>query len=450
MKHIVFVLIAFFLATSLLVAAAVASTPTSTAPFQTFPTATLLPVDDLEFAVELLEPSDEPVMFDDIEVDGYVFSVITYQTRYPRGLEFTFKVTPPEGVDLQSVNVKHEFAGGDRGRTQAQQIDEEGTWQAIPFERGGLPPWQVLDVTFTAAGGDGSGVETEPITVQYNDPTRPWWRGESADATIYWFDFPQELGDIVLKQVASVQDKYEKGFGGRLPYVPRVIIFPPGEAWGEFRTGGIGNDRTTGQANGSQQWAILRVRTLDIEDIRKDCIWNEPRDLNWQMSFAASVTTHEIAHLYQYEFFTTQGPAWWIEGQATFFESDSGNFDERIKAIARHEDLSSLQGTGPSGMVGTPAFDGCTHLGYEMGTSFINWWVNSYGGFEAHSEVVELMSRNISLADALEQISGVSFVELEKQWRAYVGLNPEPNFIPTPTFFNPLLVTPTQSAGSEN
>jgi hypothetical protein len=234
--------------------------------------------------------------------------------------------------------------------------------------------------------------------------------------------------------IGAVQDKFEKGFGGILSYRPRVIIFPPGDAIGEFETGGQGNPRTTGSASNSTQSAILRVRGLEIEEIRQNCIWNEPRDLDWQMRFAASVATHEIAHLYQYEFFNGQGPAWWIEGQATFFELDTGYVDDRMRNLARFQDLATLQGQGPSGMVGTAAADGCTHLGYEMGASFINWLVNTHGGFETHLQIVELMDRNVSLQDALEQATGVPFLELEKQWRVYVGLKAEPRIIPTPTF----------------
>jgi hypothetical protein len=411
---------------------------------QNLPTATFLPTDNLEYTIELIQAEHAVQVFPDETIDGFSIQNLSYISRYPAGLEFKLTILPPDGEEIAAVTLLYEFAGGARGRIQAQPTAVENEWIGVPFDTHGLPPWQVMDVNFRISTISGLSVETTPVMVEYYDPTRPWWRAESQDAIVYWFDFPRELGDEVMKAIAAVRGKYEAGFGGLLSYRPRVIIFPPGDAIGEYQAGGQNNPRTTGSANNTTQSAVLRVRGLEIEDIRKDCIWNEPRDLNWQMRFAASVTTHEIAHLYQYEFFNATGPAWWIEGQATFFELDSGPFDARMRHLATYEDLSTLQGQGPSGMVGTPASDGCTHLGYEMGTSFINWLVNSYGGYDTHRQIVELMARNISLDAALEQVTGISFIELEKQWRAYLGLNPEPVIIPTPTFaLPPFLLTPT-------
>jgi hypothetical protein len=395
------------------------------------PTATLLPVIDLNYTLEQISMAADPIRFDDQTVDGYTFSNSTYVTRYPRGMEFTVTVTVPADRSILGVTLFYEAAGGGRSRVAAEPTANENEWRAIAFDTGGLPPWQRMNITWRVSDDAGNAIETAPVAVLYIDATREWWRIESQDVIVYWFDFPEQLGIEVVTAMAQVRDRYEKGFGGLLPYKPTVIIFPPGDSIGEFEPGGINNPRTTGQASADTQSAVLRVRGLEIEEIRQDCIWNEPRDLAWQMRFAASVATHEVAHLYQYEFYGGRGPAWWIEGEATFFETDSGLFDQRMRWLAERQDLPTLQGTGPSGMVGTPALDGCTHLGYEMGTSFINWLTNSYGGYEGHQQIVELLARNATLPQALEQVTGVSFVELERQWRVYVGLNPEP-VIPTP------------------
>ncbi len=423
-------------------------TPSVASPLsaQNLPTATFLPVDDLEYTIEEVVASSDPINFDDQEIGGFSFTNFTYESLYPRGLDFKVTITPPTDEEIIAVTLYYEFSGGARSREQAVQTDSDGEWQAVPYATGGLPPWQFMSVSFRVATASGLSIDTEPVTVQYHDATRSWWRAESADAVVYWFDFPEEFGDVLMKGIAAVQDKYEKGFGGRLSYRPIVIIFPPGDIIGEYRAGGQNNPRTTGSASRATQSAVLRIRGLEIEEIRQDCIWNEPRDLEWQMEYSMSVATHEIAHLYQYEFFNGAGPAWWIEGQATFFEWDSGPFDDRMRNLAQTQDLATLQGSGPSGMVGTPASDGCTHLGYEMGTSFINWFVNTYGGYEAHRQVVELMDSNVLLADALEQVTGVAFTELEKQWREYIGLNPEPFIRPTPTFPS----FPTQAPYSGN
>lgn len=407
------------------------------------PTATFLPVDDLDYTLEKIAMTADLIVFDDQTVDGYTFTNFTYVTRYPTGMEFTATITPPEGREILGVNLLHVSAGGGRGRAPADLTENENEWQAVAFDTGGLPPWQRFSVSFRVSDDSGASIETAPVDVIYIDPTREWWRVESQDVIAYWFDFEEQLGIEVVTAMAQVRDKYEKGFGGLLPFKPTVVIFPPGDSIGEFEPGGVGNPRTTGQASSDTQSAVLRVRGLEIEDIRVDCVWNEPRDVAWQMRFAASVATHEVAHLYQFEFFGGRGPAWWIEGQASFFETDSGLFDQRMRRLAEMGvDLATLQGQGPSGMVGTPAQDGCTHLGYEMGTSFINWLVNTYGGYEAHLQIVELMDSNVGLPEALEQVTGVSFLDLERQWRTYIGLNPDPVVIPTLEYQFPASPTP--------
>ncbi len=407
------------------------------------PTATYFPIsDDFTFTIERISMTDDPIIFDDQEIDGFNITDFTYVTRYPEGLDFTVNIIPPnEDVEILSVTLLYKFVSGTQGRAQAT-LNEDDQWQAIPFDTRGLAPWMVMDVRWRVSYGEEGVLETDPVTVQYVDPTREWWRAESEDVILYWFDFPEELGQVVVEAFVHVRDRFIQGFGDLLPFKPTVVIFPPGETLGEWQAGGQVNPRTTGQAQRDTYSATLRVRGLEIEDIRQDCIWNEERDLEWQMRFAASVATHEVAHLYQFAF-GSRGPAWWIEGEATFFELELGSVDQRLQNLAAiGEDLTTLQGGGPSGQVGTPAIDGCTHLGYDMGASFINWLVSTHGGFEAHRQIVDLLSSNTTLPNALEEVTGVDFLTLERQWREYIGVNPEPFIAPTQAFQFPPTVTP--------
>jgi hypothetical protein len=407
------------------------------------PTSTYLPIDDdFAFTVERINLTDDPILFDNQEIDGFSITDFTYVTQYPEGLDFTVNITPPdEDTEIASVTLLYKFVAGTQGRTRAS-LTEDNLWQAIPFDTRGLAPWLDMEVSWRVSYGAEGVFETEPVTVQYIDHTREWWRAESDDVILYWFDFPEEFGQVVVEAFAHVRDRYIQGFGGLLPFKPTVVIFPPGDSLGEWQAGGQVNPRTTGQAQSETYSATLRVRGLEIEEIRKDCIWNEERDLEWQMRYSASVATHEVAHLYQFAF-GSRGPAWWIEGEATFFELEIGPVDQRLQNLATMgEDLSTLQGLGPSGQVGTPAIDGCTHLGYDMGASFINWLVSTQGGFETHRQIVDLLSRNVTLPNAIEQVIGVDFLTLERQWREYIGLNPDP-FIPTqPAMQFPPTVTP--------
>lgn len=427
------------LVVSVVLASTAMPSPAATNQQNLLPTATYLPIDEsFSFDFTRVNLSDDPILFDDQQVDGISVTDFSYVTRYPEGLAFTATIT---GTDFESVTLVYRFPNGNQGRVAATPTEKPDEWQAVAFDTRGLPPWMTLDVFWRINIG-GELIETAPVNVEYIDHTREWYRVESEDAIVYWFDFSEELGAVVMEAFFHVRDRYLVGFG-ELEIKPRVVIFPPGDLMGEWQAGGQINPRTTGLLQSQSYASVLRIRGLEIEDIRKDCIWNEPRDEEWQMRYSASVATHEVAHLYQHAFFGGRGPTWWIEGSATFFELEMGPVDQRLRNLAAMgEDIPTLQFGGPSGMVGLPAVDGCTHLGYEIGASFINYFVNNYGGYEALAEVIDLLSQAIGIEDAMEQVSGMSFAEMERQWRMYLGFDPDPYIMPTPAFQFPPTVTP--------
>jgi hypothetical protein len=146
------------------------------------------------------------------------------------------------------------------------------------------------------------------------------------------------------------------------------------------------------------------------------------------MNLAASTTSHEIAHLYQQEL-GVNGPSWWIEGQATFFEVfEEYPIDERLRNLAalRDGEWPSFQGDGPGGGALTASEDGCTHLIYDMGASFMNWIVEYHGGIETYRAIVDELRKNRPLGEALETATGISFIDLENEWRTYLGVGPIP------------------------
>ncbi len=430
------------LAVTVVVASTTSLTPTDNGQQGFLPTATYLPVaDSFSFDFQRVNYTDDPIIFEDQEIDGITVSDFAYVTHYPEGLEFTATITLPDGVEAQSITLVYRFPNRNQGRVEAMPTGNPNEWHAVAFDRRGLPPWMTLDVFWRINIG-GELVETEPVNVEYLDHTREWYRAESEDVILYWFGFSEELGSVVMEAFAHVRGRYQMVFGD-LDLKPRIVIFPPGDLMGEWQPGGQINPRTTGLLQGQSFASVLRIRGLEIEEIRQDCIWNEPRDEEWQMRYSASVATHEVAHLYQQAFFGGRGPTWWIEGGATFLELEMGPVDQRLRNLAvMGEDLATLQFGGPSGMVGTPAIDGCTHLGYEMGASFINYFVNNYGGYEALRQVVELVSQAVGIEEAMEQVSGVPFAELEREWRTYLGFDPDPYIMPTPAFQFPPTVTP--------
>jgi hypothetical protein len=174
---------------------------------------------------------------------------------------------------------------------------------------------------------------------------------------------------------------------------------------------------------------IQRVRTLEPAEIRKECIWNPPNpDQDFQFNQVASTATHEVAHVYQNEL-GLNGPAWWIEGQATFFEVWSEYpVHDRLRKLGqmRGGNFPTFQGGGPGGGPWFAAEDGCTHLIYDMGSSFMLWLADHYGGLEMYRSLVGKMSKGYTLEKTLQNTTGKTLLALENEWRAWLGFGPVP------------------------
>lgn len=136
---------------------------------------------------------------------------------------------------------------------------------------------------------------------------------------------------------------------------------------------------------------------------------------------------HEVAHLYQNEL-GVGGPPWWVEGQATFFETfPEYPVHERLSTLGElRGEFPSFQGTGPGGGPYTTAEDGCTHLIYDMGSSFMLWLADTHGGLDMYRMIVTEMAQGSSLEQALVSATGLTLLELENEWRAFLGFGPVP------------------------
>ena len=56
----------------------------------------------------------------------------------------------------------------------------------------------------------------------------------------------------------------------------------------------------------------------------------------------------------------------------------------------------------------------------------MRWIVANHGGIDTYRTIVEEMARASTLGEALEVATGETFLELENEWRAYLGVGPVP------------------------
>lgn len=236
---------------------------------------------------------------------------------------------------------------------------------------------------------------------------------------------------------------------------PLVVIYPDLESFLEWR-GPVGGESLTFVGTLRREWNGTVQRVPDQARLDRECGGlNLERDYERVVrALARSTVTHELTHFHQYAMAVDRGPAWWVEGQATFFEDSYGPYDsaERVARLAAMGALPSLAHGDISTSTTIPGPDGCTHLGYDVGAAFLRFLRDNYGGYAAHGEINRLVARNVGVYEAIETVTGRAFEELEAEWRALLGAGPAPTPVPTPTFAFPSFPTPvpfpTPPAGS--
>ena len=350
-------------------------------------------------------PYTETITFDD--ADGFAPGTATITSQYPRGLVFAIRPTSERGA-IQDVTVFVEFPNGVGTRAEADWDAAADAWIARLWEPGGAPAWTPVTVHWRIRDESGAMIDTPPHPAVYADPTRQWYRAESADIVLYWFglseDDPDRLASSVLDAVASMRPRREDGFGAPLSYTSTAIVYGSREAIREMTGSGAPN---RGYASNQIGLSVLSVADAALDD---------------QIGWLRFVVTHELVHLYQFDVVGgVIGPMWWVEGQANWFAAEPGDYAARLRGLIALQDLPSLT-TAIS--LDVAQADGRADLGYDMGASFIDWLIETQGGIDTHARIVALMAGGTGFYDAVEQATGSAFFDLENGWRISIGLEP--------------------------
>lgn len=393
------------------------------------PTPTPVPVEQTPYMLTVVGGVAETLTFDHGELDGFTLGETTASTEYPRGMVFTINPTSATG-EIQDVILFIRFVHGSGNRVVAEWDDGAGAWVAHPWQTGeGQPAWTYFEFYWRVRDTSGASVDTEPIAIDYADPTREWFRMESDLVVLYWYGFGEDDPDAIAQRMAdsmaATQERREQGFGRALSYKPVAVVYPSDEALAEIYGSGVSNDRVAGFTSSDLGMSVQVLRGTELVPGNENCIYALQPD-EWTMErrieTVYSTTTHEVVHLYQYDILGGPlGPLWWTEGQPEWHSIAPGLYDRRLRHLGTLQDIPSLSTSVGSNL--TQA-DGCYALAYDVGPSFINYLVTYYGGIDTHRQIAELMRTGPTVYKAVEQVTGKPFFDIENEWRAYLGLEP--------------------------
>ncbi len=359
-----------------------------------------------------------------------------FESRYPNGFVFTLRASSSGGA-IVSARVEWIHRPNIRpnqpitvrradGEIDPATGDIVAVW--TPTQSTAVPPWVGVYYRWLLRDEAGNEYETDQFFAEYADEGNEWDRHESDDVLVFSTGLPDDMGELVVEAMAFQRQKYLDGWGQALPYRPRVILFGDFDTWLEWQ---VGHQDTTGLG-------LVRVGvTSDEWGGTVQVLYGTPEEL------AYGTVLHEIEHLYQREFLAGRisfTPGWFIEGDASFYQADdeihpvATGYVQRLVQGGKLPVL--LQGSGPT-TVGENALHG-----YYMGYKFFEW-LDMQWGIDIHREIMNLLAQDVPFTDALEAATGVTVLELESEWRMWLGA---PGIVPTlvPTWTIPsFLPTPT-------
>ncbi len=384
------------------------------------PTPTGFPVDGATYEFEVVGGEDLELSFDHADVDGFTFGTTTATSTYPDGMIWTVQPTSPNGT-VTDVTLYATFPDGSRYRREAFWDDVQQSWIARPWALANAEvmkvAWLQFEFSWRVRDETGAYVDSDPIPSEYWDPTRTWYRVDTTAYTVFWFGFmddnPEAFALAIAEGLDATEPRREAAFGGSLGFQQLGIVYPTDESYAETLASGVYEAEGQGGITLGFTYAGYPVT---VQFLHVDHPAFPPERI---FNTLPSTLAHELTHTYQGKF-SVGGPTWWTEGQADWFSPSPGRYDARLFNLATLQDLPSL--TGEIGFR-IPVADGGGVLAYDVGASFVNWFVATYS-FEALGAVINLQSGNTPARTAMEQVTGQTFLEIENGWRMYIGWEP--------------------------
>ena len=354
---------------------------------------------------------------------------MTFKSEYPKGGTFTLEASS-SGGDIKSATVFIQHQPSKRTRVIAKYDATSGTWIA-KWSGQGTPQWVAVDYYWSLSDIQKNAYQTDLVDDIYADNTHPWKMRDSEDITVYWqATLTDGYADKIIEAMASQREFYRKNWGTLLKYKPRAVIYDGYDVMAEWDQGaGTRNPGTGGQGS-----TIVVGRAYDNFGT---FIGIARKNRSSPITMAYDIVLHEIGHLYQAQNggIISSGQIWFFEGNAEYFngyQAGLTNSLENARTLAKSGELPALLDIGRNGLIA-----------YEVGYAFWKWLEVRFGD-EMHLKVVQLCGKGVNWQKALEQATGMSFLALETEFRAWLGAPnavpptqmPEPTLqmFPSPTF----------------
>jgi len=318
--------------------------------------------------------------------------------EFPEGITFTLEADSTDSIanlellyrapGLETLSVElPPFAAG------STELDVE---HPIDLRAGELPPGVDVQYRWRITEEDGDVVETPEQTISWFDDRYDWTPLSGPNVTVYTYDadpdFQQAILDAAERTITSLAESY----GAEMEQPVRVWAYAD-------------KDHLYGAlAPNSEPW----IAGAAYPGLHVIMAVLPPGDY----SEVERVVPHEISHqvLHQATENPFNSPPQWLdEGLATYWQ-ESGrdrfySYAMELAATGEVPPLRTLNGTFPYERDGATA-------SYAFSLTAVMYILDTWGD-EGMSNLLAAFPEGVTYEDAVQQGLGISFDELDRQWR---------------------------------
>ena len=353
----------------------------------------------------------------------------TTENKFRQSVTFNAKVTSKAGNVIAARLLTRDRVGTQTTLHIAEKfdpapsVDVHYVWDTRTDV---TPPFQILRYSWEFVDDAGDNLQTPFVEFEMADDTHPWKSLSDGKVRVYWYGNTDDYGKALLQAAQRGFAHVSQATG----YVPdgelRVVMYPDQPSFMSFFPS---VERVSSEWIGGETFGTMTVQ------------WDEASVKNDGGEYSLmQVVPHELAHAfldYRMAGRSHVVPSWFNEGQAVNNQIegvDSALANARKMAhTGRLLHLFEMEGHSQAMSDFQDIVDW-----YDTATSLVAFLYDKYG-LNVLGKIITNLNDGTRFDDALKASTGLTMIEYEKEWRAWLGAPklPDAELNSTPTMEMP-------------
>lgn len=359
----------------------------------------------------------------------------TYQSNFRRNVIFSVKARSDGPKIVSAALLQQDSLSNSVQRNPlpafepATDVELQYEWNTAIFT---TPPWQVFSYFWEFTDEAGQKFRSERYDAEFADTSRAWQKRDGNGVSIYTYDLEAtKVAELLSASERGVaQTAQRTGFTASTNL--RVVLF---NSQTDFCTMYVNCTDWIG----GQSYGLVFVAWWGPA-------LNGSSAVKWDAPLLEDLIPHELSHCFLTLEMSTRGssrqgiPVWFDEGQAMNNESavSIAQSLKRTRELAQAGALPRLAEMEARTTISRNQLDAVGDW-YAIASSLVTFLYERYDP-TVLGKLVSSVMEGRSFEEALQQVTGLTLLELEAQWRSWLGVTatlPPPGPTDTPFAFRP-------------